>query len=204
MEATETRVTYTATLTNKVIATAANAQNVVYSLSIPGRRTTTSVAVTGQVLTNTSGTSNAAFTCTGTGTGSTGGLTCTQTGGTQLSPGDVVTFTVTADRPLNDGSFNVTASASSTSQGDPLPGDNSASAPVVIDPIADVEVVSKVLAANPVLAGTSATYTITLRNNGPSSAAGVTLADVFTIPGGDSGFTFICRPPHPTAAPAMA
>jgi uncharacterized repeat protein (TIGR01451 family) len=191
VEFNETQVTYTATLTNKVIATAANAQNVVYTLSIPGRRTTTAVSVSGQVLTNTSGTSNASFTCTGTGTGSTGGITCTQAAGTQLSPGDVVTFTVTADRPLLDGTFIATATAYSRSQGDPSPSDNEASTPVIIDPIADVEVVSKVLAANPVLAGTNATYTVTLRNNGPSAAAGVSLADVFSIPGGDSGFTFV-------------
>jgi uncharacterized repeat protein (TIGR01451 family) len=81
--------------------------------------------------------------------------------------------------------------AYSSTQGDPLRSDNEASTPVIIDPIADVEVVSKVLAANPVLAGTNATYTVTLRNNGPSAAAGVSLADVFTIPGGDTGFTFI-------------
>ncbi len=195
VESNETQVTYTATLTNKVIPTAADARDVRITLSIPGRRTTTNVLVAGVVLTNTSGTSNAAFACVGTGTRRTGGVTCTQTAGTVLSPGDVVTFSVTADRPMNNGNFTgnsgVTASASSTTQGDPLPGDNTARADVFIDPIADVEVVSKVLAANPVLAGTQAVYTVTLRNNGPSSAAGVELADVFTIPGGDSGFTFI-------------
>jgi uncharacterized repeat protein (TIGR01451 family) len=199
VEFDETRITYTATLTNKVIATAANAQNVVYTLSIPGRLSSSTVTVTGIVLTNTSGTSNATFTCAGAGSGSTGGITCTQAAGTQLSPGDVVTFTVTADRPLADGTFSggqgvnagVIVTAFSSSQGDPVRDDNVADATVIIDPIADVEVVSKVLAANTVLAGTNATYTVTLRNNGPSAAAGVSLADVFTIPGGDSGFTFV-------------
>jgi uncharacterized repeat protein (TIGR01451 family) len=191
VEADETQITYTLALTNKVIATAVNAQNVVVTLSIPGRLTTTNVAVS-QVLTNTSGTSTAAFTCTGTGTGSTGNVVCTQTGGTLLSPGDVMTFTAVANRPMLDVSnVNATASAVSTSQGDPLPGDNSTTVPITIIPIADVELVSKVLAANPVLAGTNATYTITLKNDGPSSAAGVSLADVFTIPGGDNGFTFV-------------
>ncbi|MDQ2797819.1 MAG: hypothetical protein M3Y06_11790, partial [Actinomycetota bacterium] len=192
VEANETAIVYTATLTNKVIATSANAQNVVVTLSIPGRLTTTNVVLTSQVLTNTSGTSNAAFTCTGTGTGTTGNVVCTQTGGTTLSPGDVVTFTVTANRPMLDVTgVNATASAVSSTQGDPLPSDNVASVPITIDPIADVELVSKILAANPVLAGTNATYTITLRNDGPSQAANVALADVFTIPGGDAGFTFV-------------
>jgi hypothetical protein len=37
-----------------------------------------------------------------------------------------VTFTVTADRPLADGSFNATAAAYSSTQGDPVRGDNEA------------------------------------------------------------------------------
>ena len=191
VEANETRITYTVALTNKVIATPADARNVAVTLSIPGRLAATNVAAS-PVLANTSGNSTAAFTCAGTGTGSTGNVVCTQAGGTLLAPGDVVTFTVTADRPLAAvTNVNATASAVSSTQGDTNPADNTAVVPITIDPIADVELVSKVLAANPVLAGTNATYTITLRNNGPSPAASVALADVFTIPGGDSGFTFV-------------
>lgn len=191
VEANETQIVYTVAVTNKVIATSADANSVVMTLSIPGRTSATNVTLNGTVLTNTSGTSNATFSCTGTGTGSTANVVCTQTGGTQLSPGDVVTFTVAANRVMVDGTFNANASAVSSAQGDPLPSDNTTSLPITIDPIADVEVVSKVLAANPVLAGTSAIYTITLRNNGPSSAANLSMSDVFTIPGGDTGFTFI-------------
>ena len=191
VEANETQITYTATLTNKVIATPADAQNVVVTMTIPGRLATTNVMLVGAVLTNTSGNSTATFTCSGTGLGA-GNVVCTQGGGTILAPGDVVTFTVTANRPMLDViNVNATATAVSTSQGDPLPADNTATVPITIVPIADVEVVSKILAANPVLAGTNATYTITLRNDGPSIAANVSLADVFTVPGGDNGFTFI-------------
>ena len=191
VEANETRITYSLAVTNQPTASPSAAQNVVVTLSIPGRSTATAVAVSGTVVTNTSGTSNATFSCAGTGTNSTGNVVCTQTAGTVLGAGDVVTFTVTADRAMTEGTFTANASAVSSTQGDPTPADNSATLAVTIDPIADVEVVSKVLAANPVLAGTNATYTITTRNNGPSPAAGMSLADAFTIPGGDAGFTFV-------------
>jgi uncharacterized repeat protein (TIGR01451 family) len=49
------------------------------------------------------------------------------------------------------------------------------------DPSADL-VVTKVDTADPVVAGDDITYTITVRNNGPSDAAGVTVTD--TIPSG--------------------
>ncbi|MEO8523607.1 MAG: SdrD B-like domain-containing protein [Caldimonas sp.] len=195
VEATETAITYTATLSNKLVSTA-QANNVVVTLSIPGRSLTTNVQVTGLVLNQDFGLSNAAFTCSGTGSGSVANVVCTQGAGTFLDIGDNFVFTVVANRPMTAvTAVNANLSAISTTQGDPLPGDNTTTLTITVDPIADVEVVSKVLAANPVLAGTSATYTITLRNNGPSPAAGVSLADVFTIPGGDSGFTYLSATP---------
>ncbi len=190
LEFNETQITYTVVVTNKGTSTAA-ASDIVTNLSIPGRSSATNVQVTSLVLTNTSGTSTATFSCSGTGINIGGGVACTQATGTQLAVGDVVTFTIVADRPLGDGTYNANASAFSASQGDPLPGDNVAAVTVTIDPIADLDLVSKILAQNPVLAGTNATYTLTLTNNGPSVAYNVTLSDVFTIPGGDSGFTYI-------------
>lgn len=191
LEFNETAINYTATLLNKNIGTGANAQDVAVTLTIPGRLAATTVTMTAVTLTNTSGNSTAAFTCAGTGSGSTGNVVCTQTAGTLLAPGDSVAFTYSSSRPLQDGSYNATVSATSATQGDPTPADNSAGAAVQIDPIADIELVSKVLAGNPVQAGTNATYTITVRNDGPSAAANVALADVFTVAAGDAGFTFI-------------
>ncbi len=195
VEYNETQITYTGVLTNKNIGTSAPAKDVVVNLSIPGRISATNVAVTGTVLTNTSGSSTATFSCTGTGTGQTGNVTCTQTSGTVLQPGDSVAFTVVAHRDMMDGTSNAVLTAFSTTQGEVNPADNTASVAVTIDPIADVELVSKVLAANPVLAGTNATYTVTARNDGPSAAANFVVKDVFTIPGADPGFTFVSASP---------
>ncbi|WPL13076.1 hypothetical protein Thiosp_02864 [Thiorhodovibrio litoralis] len=44
-------------------------------------------------------------------------------------------------------------------------------------------------------AGVNANYTLTVRNNGPSTAAGVEVKDVFTLPAGDPGFTVISVTP---------
>jgi uncharacterized repeat protein (TIGR01451 family) len=48
-------------------------------------------------------------------------------------------------------------------------------------PVADVELVSKTAAPDPVLAGEPLTYTITVRNNGPATATGVELTDVLPV-----------------------
>ncbi|MHB8745256.1 MAG: FG-GAP-like repeat-containing protein [Gammaproteobacteria bacterium] len=61
------------------------------------------------------------------------------------------------------------------------PADNTASATVTVNPAADVGV-SIVPSPNPVYAGTNLSYAITLLNQGPSPATGVTLSDV--LPGG--------------------
>ena len=190
VEVAETQIVYTAVVANKAASTGP-ARDVVFTQSIPGRTSGTNVTVV-PTLTNTSGLSTATFTCTGQSPATSGDVVCTQGAGSELRQGDSVTFVVTAARPLLDvTNAAATASAVSTSQGDQQPSDNTAAVNVTIQPIADVELVSKVLAANPVLAGTNAVYTITARNNGPSAAQGVQVADVFTLPAGDTGFTFV-------------
>ena len=192
LEVNETTVTYEATLTN-ALATGVAAVNTRMTLTIPGRVTgSTAIGVIGIAV---PGTSTATYACTPAAAGilTSSTIVCNQTGGT-LNAGDVVTFSVPISRGLLDGTFtNVNVAVTSTSQGDPVPSNNAASATVIIDPIADIELVSKnITSANPARAGTNVTYVVTIRNNGPSAAAGVALSDVFTIPGGgDTGFTFI-------------
>ena len=125
---------------------------------------------------------------------SSGTVTITQTGGV-FAEGETISFDIHADRPLLDGMFTNTATVRSTTLGDPNPTNNTASADVTIDPIADVQMVSKTVSPDPVQAGTEATYVISVRNNGPSSAQNVTVADVFSLPGGDTGFTLISVTP---------
>lgn len=192
LEVTESTVTYVATLTN-TLATPVPAVDTRMTLTIPGL-VPGSTAI-GVITVNVPVSSTATYACTPaapvTLTSST--IVCNQTGGT-LTAGDVVTFSVPISRGLLDGTFTngVDVAVTSTTQGDPTPANNVAKATVIIDPIADIELVSKnITSANPAIAGTNVTYVVTIRNNGPSSAVGVALSDVFTIAGGDAGFTFI-------------
>lgn len=141
----------------------------------------------------TANTSTATFTCTPGAT-----VVCTQnnTGTGSIGVGQSVTFSITAARPLSSGGFTNTATVSSTTLGDPVPGNNSASAGVTIDPIADVQMQSKIVSPSTVQAGVNATYVITFRNNGPSTAENVVVNDLFTLPGApDTGFTLISATP---------
>ena len=73
-------------------------------------------------------------------------------------------------------SITNTASVAAT-ETDPNPGDNSATAPTTVVPVADVAVLKTV--SNPApLVSQSFTFTITATNNGPSTANGVVVTDV--------------------------
>ncbi|WP_169307302.1 SdrD B-like domain-containing protein [Chitiniphilus eburneus] len=98
---------------------------------------------------------------------------------------------ITLTRPLKDGAIENVATVNSTDIGDPNRLNNRATVSSDIEPVADIEVVSKTVNPATVKAGVEATYVITVRNNGPSAAAGVAASDTFSVPGGDSGFTFV-------------
>ena len=116
-------------------------------------------------------------------------MTCS---GGSLANGASGVVDVTLTRPLKDGtSIANTATVTSTDIGDPDASNNSASITSQIDPVADVETVSKTVSPTSVKAGVNAIYVVTVRNNGPSSAANVAVADTFSLQAGDSGFTFI-------------
>ncbi|WP_167230648.1 SdrD B-like domain-containing protein [Massilia rubra] len=169
-------ITYKLTITN---AGPGESTNVVLSDPIPGyipNKTVVNAAKSG-------GTSPAGFTCT------TGAMvTCFLSSGT-MAVGSNVEITVTVTRPLLDSSGQPgnkwvnAASVRSNAQGDPVPANNVATADVQVDPVADVSVVNTVTPGS-VPAGTNATYVMTINNNGPSTANGVTVTDVFTIPEG--------------------
>src|SRR6185437_14116886 len=59
---------------------------------------------------------------------------------------------------------------------DPTPSNNQSSASTTVNPSADVSV-TKTDSPDPVFAGGNLTYSLVVHNNGPSSAAGVTLTD---------------------------
>jgi uncharacterized repeat protein (TIGR01451 family) len=122
---------------------------------------------------------------------------CTETNAlVECALGDIVdsgdvTVAITVTRPMADGLRTNTASAYSTLTGDPDRSNNSDDAVVTVTPITDIEVTTKTVTysnhPDPILAGTIATYSIQVRNNGPSLAQTVQLADVFT----GEAFTFI-------------
>ncbi len=190
LESTESTMTYTVVLRNNNAAV--DAQNILVRDPIPGFRSDTPAINTAIIptYTYTQG-STAAFGCTVDGSGV---LECTQSAGV-LKAGDFVTFTIPVSRNLNAGSFTNTANASSTTQGDTDTSNNNASVAVVIAPIADVEMVSKILTPNTAQAGTEVTYVLTFRNNGPSQAASVSVTDTFNVSAADPGFTVISITP---------
>ncbi len=129
----------------------------------------------------------------------TGGGTCNVSGGTvactwaNIPAGTTVNVTYTVTRPMRDGTSIVNdVCAYSTEVGDPNRDNNCAAAPgVQVDPVTDIELVSKTLSDNPALAGTETTYTIEVRNNGPSTAVNVQLTDTFTPTPSGATFTLI-------------
>lgn len=173
-------ITYTMTVTN---AGPGAATRVVLADPIPGFI----LGKTGVVASKSGGTSPATFTCT---TGAT--VTCTQ-GGVSMASGSTAVFTVTVTRPLMDSSTQAgnrwtnTATVRSEDQGDPVPANNSSSATVQVDPIADVRVTNTVTPGS-VPAGTNATYVLTINNDGPSIARDVAVSQVFNIAQGSMTF----------------
>jgi large repetitive protein len=88
------------------------------------------------------------------------------------------TITISLNRPFRDGSINNTATVSTPDAIDTVPGNNSASASLTIDPLADAAVTSISAAPDPVRVGVQLTFTTSIKNNGPSAAAGVVLRHV--------------------------
>ena len=180
LDASETVMTYTLTVSN---IGAVDAQNIVVRDPIPGHRSDTPDVA---AATTYATASSATFSCAM----DNAALVCTQTGGV-LAVGQNVTFTVPVERNLTGGSFTNTASVSSTTQGDTDTSNNSASVPVVIVPITDVEMVSKIVTPATAQAGTNVTYVLSFRNNGPSPAQNVQVRDQFVLAATDPGFTVI-------------
>ncbi|MGH9751984.1 MAG: S8 family serine peptidase [Blastocatellia bacterium] len=109
--------------------------------------------------------------------GSGGAITCKKdTMAVSESAGFTIVVRVDAD--IADGAtLNNTATISS-SVSDPNGANNSATATTSVIRRADLEVVSKIDTPDPVVTNNPLTYTITLRNNGPSVATGVALNDM--------------------------
>ncbi|WP_230348690.1 SdrD B-like domain-containing protein [Methylobacillus methanolivorans] len=190
LEFNESTLTYTLEVRNN---NSVDAVDIVVRDPIPGWHTgttlgadTTATLATIATVSSTNG-SDATFNCVLVDTSV---LQCTQSAGV-LKQGDVARFVIPVSRPLSAGNHRNTATVSSTTQGDTNTSNNTAGVDVIIDPIADVQMVSKIVTPDNARAGTDVSYVLTFRNNGPSTAANVLVSDTFTIAAGDPGFTVL-------------
>jgi uncharacterized repeat protein (TIGR01451 family) len=107
-----------------------------------------------------------------------------------LADGANLTYTITVHIPsAGVGISSITNAATiAADQLDPNPADNTASATTTVVLQADLSI-TKSASPNPVAAGTSLTYKITIHNAGPSDANGVTVTDALP-----AGVTFSSGP----------
>ncbi|MBE7468699.1 MAG: DUF11 domain-containing protein [Anaerolineales bacterium] len=121
----------------------------------------------------------------GAGCNHSGGIvTCSNLGNLPHLQSIVVTIVVT---PTLAGTIVNTASVRS-SEPDPVSANNTDSESTTVNPVADL-LITKTDFPDPVTAGTSLTYTLTITNNGPSPATGVVVTD--TLP---ASVTFVSAP----------
>ena len=121
-------------------------------------------------------------------------ITCTESASDTMlaSPANQRVFVVTANRAMNDtwtsatprqaASVTATATINSTTVGDPVRGNNSGSDTVEIDPLADLTIPSMSVSTSPINANVNVTYTITVKNLGPSVSEGLSASVVFDDP----------------------
>ncbi|HWP45948.1 MAG TPA: FG-GAP-like repeat-containing protein [Candidatus Limnocylindrales bacterium] len=97
-----------------------------------------------------------------------------------LNNGATATVTLVMNAPTATGTITNTATVASN-EFDPNLSDNTTSQDTTVNPAADL-MVTQSDSPDPVAVGNNVTYTITVTNNGPSVATGVTLTD--TLPAG--------------------
>ena len=171
---------------------------------VSGMPTTYTITVTNKGPSRASGVSvidalpasliNANWSCSATAAsscGNTSGLGSVNTT-VDLAPNGVATFTVNAsvDPATPAGPLvNTVVATNAIGTTDPTPGDATAKDTDTVTPQVDVTTV-KTDGALTIIPGTSATYTITVSNTGPSTAVGTAISD--TIPTALTGATWSC------------
>ena len=190
-------------------SSAAAGSNIAYTLTVtnagPSAASAVSVSDTlpaGETFVSISQTSGPAFACSGGAT-----VTCTIA---TLASGASAAFNLTANvngSVANGSTLSNTATVTSSTP-DPTPGNNSATGTTTVQATADLALAKTGPAT--VVPGRTATYTLTLTNNGPSSASATTLTD--TLPGSEtfvslsqtSGPAFTCSTPAVGAGGTIA
>ena len=113
-------------------------------------------------------TAPAGVTCTVTGT-----VTCTKA---NTAAGASDTMTITVEVVADAGSTLTNTATVDANENDPNTGNNTAAEDTTVVAAADLSIV-KTDSTNLVDAGSNLTYTLTVTNNGPSDATGVTIVD---------------------------
>lgn len=159
-------------------ASAVSGQNITYTITVAnsGPSHAASVTLSNAIPANTtfvSLASAAGWSCTTPAVGATGNVNCSIT--SFAPPPAVFTLVVNVDAGATAASISSTATVASATP-DPNSGNESATATTPLSASADVSV-TNVAAPLSVTAGSNLTYTITVSNAGPSTAANVSLSN---------------------------
>lgn len=158
-------LTWTMTLTNNGPSTGSSA-----SVSLPLPSPTTFVSVTAP----------AGWSCITPSAGANGTVTCSLSA--TMNPSTQATFIVVSNVPSSVPSgTTITATTTVSSPDDLIPANNSATASVQTTVLFDLGI-TKTLTPSNAFPGLPLQYTITVTNNGPSDAPGVTMTDVLPAP----------------------
>ncbi|HVK53000.1 MAG TPA: SdrD B-like domain-containing protein [Pseudoxanthomonas sp.] len=93
-----------------------------------------------------------------------------------LAVGDSATYTFQGTVSAASGSLVNSATVTATGTPDPVPGNNTGSATTTVAAGADLQM-TKTAAPVPALPGETVTFELTVTNNGPSAASGITFSD---------------------------
>ena len=151
--------------------------------------------VTGAIITDPvpNAVTGVTWTCAATGTASCGaasggGNAISLTGNLNAGAGNSLTITVTGTASTGGPITNTASVAAPSGTTDPAAGNNSSSQNTIISPSADLAITK----TGPTTAtvGQSVSYTLSVRNNGPSPAGGTTFSD--PVPSNLTGVTAVC------------
>jgi uncharacterized repeat protein (TIGR01451 family) len=141
---------------------------------------------------------------TSTATGGATGNTASGAGDihdtVNLPSGGSITYTVTGTiRPSATGPLSDTVTVAAAAGTDPNPANDTAASSLTLTPLANI-IVTVTGNPDPVVSGNQLTYTLTVRNEGPSDAQNVTLTDA--IPAGATFVSFTAPAGWTTSTPA--